>query len=296
VRIDWSRCAQPQDDQHDTDVVLDLVATTVCPQRRAPHRRRLPDGAPTIFDGAVAVRYIADTCPGHPRNQHGPLRHPHIQQAVDYVRRWPTVFRQFQRIMDTFHPMVDTTVPLEEYGLRLGSNSHSDEDRFGTMYGTIFDPIGLAEAFVHEMGHNKLRGLGVYVESAARLVTNPPDELFESPIRKDRMRPMTAVLHAQLSFIYVTDLDLRMIAAEPSDAARSRMLYMLATNVPRMELGYDEVNRHIRVDAPGRLFLDGFNRWSERVISGGNRVLEEHACAKHPIERTAASPPRRESV
>lgn len=287
MRIEWERCAEPQDDQHDTDVVLDFVTNTVCPQRRAPHRRRRPGAAPTIFDGAVAVRYIAEVCPGHPRNQNGPLRHPHIQRAVDYVRRWPAAFRQFQRIMDTFHPMIDVTVPPEEYGTRLGSNSHADEDKFGTMYGTIFDPIGLAEAMVHEMAHNKLRGLGVFVETANRIVTNPPDELYESPIRKDRLRPMCAVLHAQYSFIYVTALDLKMIEVECDELARHNMLSLLANNVPRMEAGYDEIRASIRLDPPGRLFVEGFFRWSDRVLAEGNRLLELHGMPKAPLEHVA---------
>jgi hypothetical protein len=285
VRIDWERVAEPQADGHDTAVVLDYVTTTVTPMRRTLHRRRMPGTAPTIFDGQVAVRYIANRCPGHPRHLHGPLSHPNIDQAVHYVRRWPEACAQFKGLMDSFHPMVDTTIPESEYNIRLGSNSHSDEDKFGTMYGTIFDCLGLAEAMVHEMAHTKLRGLGLYVETAIRLVTNPPTELYESPIRKDRPRPMTAVLHAQYSFIYVTQLDLKMIAPETDAATLDKMLHLLAANVPRMELGFEEVERNIQVDLPGRMFIDSFLRWSERVIVEGNKVLEAHGVPKPAADR-----------
>ena len=286
VRIDWSRCAEPQPDQHDSVACWDLVTTTTTPVRSRPHRRRLPGGDPTIFDGAVAVRYIADVVPGAPRNAHGPLEHPNLALAAEYLRRWPEAYLQFRTLMDSIHPMIDTQIPLSAYGRARGSNSHSDEDRFGTMYGTVHDPVGLSEAMVHEMAHNKLRGLGVYVERAFRIVTNPPDQLFESPIRKDRPRPMSAVLHAQYSFIYVTQLDLKCLAEETDPVVADAWLSMLALNVPRMELGFEEIRRSIALDATGRLFIDGFFAWSERVISEGTRLLDRHGVPCVPPVRT----------
>jgi len=289
MRIEWDRCAEPQDDEHDTDVIWNLVTTTVTPIRRQIHRRRLPEGSPTIFDGAVAVRYFNQFVPGYPRNDHGRLDHPNIWAAADYVRRWPQAYLQFRRLMDSFHPMIDRNVPESEYNIRLGSNSHSDEPMFGAMYASYFDPLGTAEAMVHEMAHNKLRGLGVYVEWAQRIITNPPDELFESPIRKDVLRPMTAVLHAQYSFIHVTQLDLKMIAAETDETMIPKMLFLLAANVPRMEEGFDEMRRNAKLDATGELFMDAFNRWSDKVIEEGNRLLEKHGVAKHATMRVTAN-------
>ena len=286
MRIEWSRLAEPQSDQHDTRVAWELVTTTTSPHRRVPHRRRLPGSAPTICDGAVALRYIAENPPGAPRNANGPLDHPNLERAATYLRRWSAAYQQFRALMDSFHPMIDTAIPIERWNIQIGSNSHSDEDKFGTMYGTFYDPIGTAEAMVHEMAHNKLRALGVYVESAQRLVTNDPSQLFESPVRKDRMRPMTAVLHAQFSFIHVTDLDLRMLAVETEPRERDAMLSMLAWNVPRMELGFDEIRNDIRVDAMGRQFIDGFFAWSDRVIEEGNRRLDELRIPRRPLERT----------
>ncbi|MBM3464698.1 MAG: HEXXH motif domain-containing protein, partial [Armatimonadetes bacterium] len=214
---------------------------------------------------------------------------PNIWAAADYVRRWPQAYLQFRRLMDSFHPMIDRNVPESEYNIRLGSNSHSDEPMFGAMYASYFDPLGTAEAMVHEMAHNKLRGLGVYVEWAQRIITNPPDELFESPIRKDVLRPMTAVLHAQYSFIHVTQLDLKMIAAETDETMIPKMLFLLAANVPRMEEGFDEMRRNAKLDATGELFMDAFNRWSDKVIEEGNRLLEKHGVAKHATMRVTAN-------
>ncbi|MFX9012133.1 hypothetical protein ABTN18_20760, partial [Acinetobacter baumannii] len=74
-------------------------------------------------------------------------------------------------------------------------------------------------------------------ETAQRLIANPPSQRFASPIRKDRARPMTAVFHAQYSFIHVTALDLHMLEHAADENERSQYLMLLARNVPRMRAG-----------------------------------------------------------
>lgn len=271
--VEWGRMAEPQADQYDTCVTLEFATNGGSPLRREPYTRRPPGGSPTIFDGVVAVRYISAACPRSSRHADGPLDHPNIRQAAEYVRRWPTVFEQFRSLMDSYHPMIDLTVPPAKYGEALGSSSHSEESMFGTMWATFYDPLGLAQAFVHEMAHQKLRALGVSFEAADRLITNRPGELFASPIRKDRPRPMTAVFHAEYSFIYVTALDVEMIRAEADPARRATLLSLLSRNVTRMEEGLEVIKRHVKVDAEGRDFVDGFYAWAERVIESGNDLL-----------------------
>lgn len=271
--IDWGRMAEPQEDRYDTRVTLELATTCGSPLRREPYVRRAVADAPTIFDGAVAVRYISETCPGLPRHAHGPVDHPNIARAAEYVRRWPAAFAQFRALMDSFHPMTDAGVPPALDGSVLGSSSHSEESMFGTMWATFYDPLGLAQAFVHEMAHQKLRALGVSLEAADRLITNRPGELYASPIRKDRPRPMTAVFHAQYSFIYVTALDLRMIETETDPRTLSSLLTLLGRNVPRIEEGLRVIREHVQVDEDGRVFVDAFIDWAARVIREGNAVL-----------------------
>src|SRR5260221_11585139 len=94
----------------------------------------------------------------------------------------------------------------------LGSSSHSDEAEFGIIYASVESPLCLAQAMVHEMAHHKLRALGISAESATRLITNDPAQLFDCPIRKDRKRPMIALFHEEYTFVHVTCLDLHMIA------------------------------------------------------------------------------------
>lgn len=275
--IDWTRMAEPQEDQYDTGVIWERVTTTITPLRREPHARRPIGGAPAIFDGAVAVRCLRERGPRYPVCENAPLDHPHIAAAVELVRRWPAVFEQYRRLMDSFHPLTDTSIPPEKRAVSLGSSSHCEQAWFGTMYATVDDPLGLAQAFVHEMAHNKLFGLGLYLErSTSGLIVNPPDRLFNSPIRKDRLRPMTAVFHAQYSFMHVTELDIRMIESATDDTVRRRALHLLRRNVRRMMEGDEELRAHVQVDEAGACFMDGFQRWSERVLGRGNALLSEH--------------------
>jgi len=87
---------------------------------------------------------------------------------------------------------------------------------------------------------------------------------------------MTAVLHAQYSFIHVTALDLHMLAAAEGERERQFILMLLARNVPRMQAGYQEVARHIRTDEPGRLFVEAFMDWSRGVLQRGQAELDRN--------------------
>ena len=133
---------------------------------------------------------------------------------------WPVAFRQCQRLLEAIHPAIDRRFPLESDAIYRGSSSHSYERLFGTVWLTVMCPIGAAEAIVHEMAHQKLRVLGVSFELASRVVGNDRRSLYVSPIVKDRLRPMTAVLHAQYSYIHVTQLDIHILDSERNDRRR----------------------------------------------------------------------------
>jgi hypothetical protein len=275
--IDWSRAAAPQHDQYDSLLALDLASSTTTPERPAPFVRRPVGNAPTIFDGAVAVRYVLPGTPGAPIFANGPVDHPNIEAAVEYVRRWPVAFEQFRLLMDSFHPLVRTDVAASDYREGFGSYSGSFDTMLGTLFATVFDPIGLAQAFVHEMGHNKLRAFGVNFESAYRLVLNRPDELYVSPVIKDRLRPMTAVLHAEYSFTYITALDIELIRNESDEERLQLLLRLLKRNLARIEEGLDEIKQHIRVDEDGEAFMAGLYAWIGELIVQSHQILQNNA-------------------
>jgi prolyl 4-hydroxylase len=159
------------------------------------------------------------------------------------------------------------------------------------MWSTIFCPLGLAEAMVHEMAHQKLRALGVSFESAAAVVGNDPSDLYISPIIKDRLRPMTAVMHAEYSYVHVTALDIHLLRAERDPARRAVLREVLARNLARIEEGIACIRTHLRPGDHGPEFMEGFYDWAERTVREAHELLAraDEAVAAPPVVETVRS-------
>ena len=275
--IDWSRLAEPQSDQFDTDVTLQLALSTTSAYRPHPYRRSPVGDSPSTFDGQVAIRYVYHSVPEFravsASYADGPADHPNIATAAEYVRTWPVAFRQCQRLIEAIHPALDPRFPLESTEVYRGSACHSYERLFGTMWSTIFCPIGLAESIVHEMAHQKLRVLGVSFESATTVVGNDPAKLYVSPIIKDRLRPMTAVLHAEYSYVHVTALDIHILHAERDPVRREVLKRLLARNMARIQEGYETLQQHFQPGEHGREFMTGFLGWAEMTIATARSLV-----------------------
>ena len=272
--IDWARMAAPQTDQYDTGVVLELAATTTSPLRKDPWVPQPVDGHPTVFDGRVALRESEQFVMTAPEFPTAPFDNPNIPAAERLLKRWPEAHEQFATLMDSIDPHTDVSIPTDRGASSLGSSSHSLEEQFGAIIVTIDNVYGLAQALVHEMSHQKLRAMGVSLEAADRLVTNDPQQLYPSPIKIGMNRPMTAVLHAEYSFIHVTALDLKMLDGETDEFALECLTMLLARNVRRMEMGFPVIDKNVETDEEGQEFVRAFLSWAADVIDGGNRRLD----------------------
>ena len=282
--IDWSRMAVPQDDGYDTDVLLHMATTGPSLLRPQRYRRRPVGEDPSLFDGQVAVRNPPTGGLTEPKYAPASPSHPHLKQAEALLKTWPAVARQFARLVDTVQPWTDTSASPEYWLMVPGSSSHSEEAEFGTIMVTIGSPIALAQAMVHEMAHHKLRALGISLLKASHLVINDPTQLHRSPIITNKRRPMTAVLHAQYSFIHVTALEIAIYEHdETSDEEKDRAIHLLARNVPRMEAGQEEIEAHIRTDADGAMFVGAFMTWSGHVLAKGRAILDAHGYGIPPL-------------
>jgi HEXXH motif-containing protein len=273
--IDWRRIASPQADGYDTSVVLGLATSGPSLLRPEPYRRRSVEGAATLFGSQVAVRNRTDEGLGAPRYAPAEPTHPNLAIAERLLMAWPEVAAQVPRLIDTIQVYTDTTMPADYWRNVPGSSSHSLEPEFGIVMVTVDSAIALAQAIVHEMAHHKLRALGVSLLQAQRLITNDPADLFRSPIITPRKRPMTAVLHAQYSFIHVTALDVAIHDAPDTPDEQKRLAaFLLARNVPRMEAGYEEIAAHVQTDADGAISVGSFMDWSRRVLARGREILD----------------------
>jgi len=84
---------------------------------------------------------------------------------------------------------------------------------------------------------------------------------------------MTAVFHAQYSFMHVTALDLHMLARAENEWERQRILMLLARNIPRMQAGCEVIASHIRTDEAGAPFLEAFMNWSRDILQSSQTEL-----------------------
>jgi HEXXH motif-containing protein len=270
---DWSRAAVPQPDGHDTRILLEFREHEDLPQRPFPHRYRAFNGAATLCDGRVTIQSPSDHGLMPSNLLPASLDHPNLAAAANLLARWPEAYTQFTQLVDTVYPYTDPQqAVLGQWALGSSSNSSSDEP--GSVHVTVDSVLGLAQALVQEMAHQKLRSLGVAASGANRLIVNDSSEQFESPVRKDRLLPMTAVFHLQYSFMHVTALDLQMLVRAESEWERQCILMLLARNIPRMQAGCEVISSQIRTDAAGKPFLEAFMNWSRGILQSSQAELD----------------------
>jgi HEXXH motif-containing protein len=257
--VDWARVPEPQQDGYDTRLALALAM-------RELDWRQPPPAPPHAFDGRVALRPWRPDTALNPQLVPGRTDHPNLLRAEACVKRaWPVAHRQFAELVAELAPM-DLREAAD--GPSVGSFSgHSPAPPFA-IYVTCFDAFGTAESLVHEMAHIKLRSLGVQVESASRLIVNPPSELYRSPLRSQR-RPMTAVVHAFYSWLHIPELDTRWAEFDPH-----RALMRLARNCDWIEAMAQEIDAHIRTDDAGARFMPPLFAWAGRLLTRGRELVQ----------------------
>src|SRR5262245_53374837 len=254
--------AFPQEDGYDTAAILRLAQSSGSPSREMPYRPRPLDGAPALCSGAVAIRQAPER--GMISEKFLPARvdHPNLAIGAALLECWPAAYAQFRRLVDTVYPYTDPAHAAQGEWL-LGSSSHSYEEDFGSVYATVDNVFGLAQALVHEMAHQKLRAMGVSRRKVLRFLAD-----------NDEQGSIASELHEQYSFIHVTALDLHMVAKGKMEWERQCALMLLARNVPRLHEGHTRLARNVQPDADGRLFIDAFLAWSEDILEEGQALLD----------------------
>lgn len=263
--IHWELMAEPQSDQYDTKVTLEFA------KQKGYRPSDIANNLPTFCDGHVVIRY--DDKILEPYCTAANHDHPNIERGGNLLRFWPEVFSQLQALVDTVSVFYD---PEHTDDLVVGSICGPGEGGFGKIAATVTHHAGFAEALVHEMAHHKLRALGVHFDRSERIVANNPSQLFLSPIRHDIKRPMSAVLHAQYSYTYVTALDNAIVCAR-TEPDRDAVIAQagIAVNVPKLQFGLKEIEENIKTGADGEAFLTGLYSWSERVFAESLSLLDE---------------------
>lgn len=257
--------AEPQADGYDTRETLAFAA-------RRGYVRPTHPAAPRIF-GDVAL--LPDPARFGPGFTTAPPDHPNLRRAEAAFRLWPAGFEQAGQLLDSVNALMMVS-PVDDDDV-VGCVSGPGAAGFGCVAGTATNHVGFAEAIVHEMAHHKLCALGIDPDRAERLILNPPSELYPGSIRYDRLRPMSAVLHAHYSYTYVAALDVAIVQAGREPVRDRRVAAdSLAVVLPKLEFGRRVIQDHARTDADGMAFLDGLLAWLDRVLRDGFALLARH--------------------
>lgn len=254
--IDWARIAVPQPDGYDTVQLLDLA------RERWGYVRQIGDGPRWL-----GLELLKATAPNGETLLPVELEDPRLEGVAGAIDAWPDG-RRALAFLDHFTPL--------QYAGELGAGScsgHNRADESGGrmgVYVTINDAIGGAEGVMHELAHQRLHAMGIDLEAHdRRLLLNDDEWRFFSPIRRDVLRPMSALLHGIYAWTFVLEIDL----------ANDGLTY-LASNVPKVRRGLQEIEANVQATDEGQAFLGGFLSWAHDATARGERALLEAGVAE----------------
>lgn len=196
---------------------------------------------------------------------------PRLALAAELFETWPEQVVQAQRLMSFLCPIIDTSHPDDEAHQMVGGTCGGTNEPLG-IYSTLNDPIFFVEGIAHELAHWKLHILGVHLENWDSLVGNRVDEFYTSPVRKDKPRPMGAVLHAQYSYVHVTEMGNRVF--NHAKLPRYRHREMLELNLSRISEGFVTLTENFRpADEFGQKWFTLFQTWTAEVMKTAQNLL-----------------------
>jgi len=300
--IQWNRVAKPQADGYDSHIIGQVLKDKYGWQRSVPTSEwRLCEGTVGVVpDRTVVVSAngtSSDDNPENPMINGMPYATEERLSKIDhFLMAWPEGTRMLQLFMDEFWPKWSRLMSGE--AARGSSSGHYEilncmrEGHLkglvvNATYVTLNDPQGCCEGIYHEVGHARLESLGLNIDSHDNLlITNTQDELYDSPVRWDVKRPMSAVVQAIYSWIMLTEADIQcatnLTGIDIKDPIKNPTLtpaeassnYMLG-NIPKIQDGLEEIRKHAKLTPAGVDFMDGYLEWGDSVVNRGLTVLKE---------------------
>lgn len=281
--IDWKRVAKPQPDGYDSHVIAASLFDVYGWKKIAPAADQLF----TMCDGAIAVTEDPTIRVEYPDTNINMLsgfqrwNEDYAKKIDPFLRTWTDGHEMLKLFLDQFWPKWSTF--MGEHGMGCSSghyemasalreNSNTKHMFLNAVYVTINSPHGCAEGIYHEVGHARLESIGLGInEHDSRLILNTQDELYSSPIRRDKKRPMSAVIQAIYSWIVFGENDIQN-AIIPGHT-RCSAEYLI-TNLPKIEDGLKEIRQHVRCTPEGTAFMDGYFEWGEDVVSRARVICQ----------------------
>lgn len=185
-----------------------------------------------------------------------------------YLWSWDAGYTAIMNYLDEFWPYRAATGGR---GCSSGHNVMSAAHPFHCVYVTVNDAQGCAQGIYHEMAHLRLETMGIGIEKHdGRLLENGPDELFDSSVRFDVKRPMSAVLHGLYAWLMFVENDWQVLQ---SNGDVELFKQYSAHNVPKIVNGVREVSLNARWTPEGYMFAAGLFEWSDDLVRRCREVL-----------------------
>lgn len=271
--IAWERVAEPQADGYDTDVAKRLGLERYGWEKRWP-----PADARTWLDGAVELTVP----PWHNGDEIEVVEHPNLAVAERLLRdACPTLWIQCRELVQALHLVLADDMGNGE--LQTGCKCGPMGDRVSFEFQiTVNFGIGILEAVVHELAHNKMKTHGISLYHWERLLTNPiptdeaiesgeGDYLYESVIRKDKLRPLGACVSAHYSYLHVSELLLQLV--EAGVIGNDSIRQWLEVQRGRVTEGRAQIATVVTPDADGVRYFEAMQDWAGRLIARLDAVI-----------------------
>ncbi len=262
--VDWYRVAYPQGDGYDTAVIEEYAAKAY---GFVPNDLVQP--TPNWLDGRVVL--ANNIAAPAPELVPAPFDHVSLQLGERYLQWWPECLEQVKRLVKLVY-IFDWPPGVGARGCFCGTpprrGSREDSSPFGEVFSTVFDSVGFVEGVVHEMTHWKLHALGVHFEEwDDALLLNGRDETFESSLRKDKPRPMGAVLHAHWVCLHVLCVDMAAAESKCKGCPKGEDAEHIAAAVKRVKEGQLTVDAGARWTPEGAELWRGIQDWTADLLS-----------------------------
>jgi hypothetical protein len=295
MKIEWKRVAKPQPDGYDSEVIASIL------NEKYGWKKIQPTSELRLCNGAVAVvqdrQYTPEQIshPSNPMTDGMPYMTPEVCAGIDrFLMAWPEGGQMLQLFLDEYWAKWSKFMDkhgrgcssghyemkscLHDYGLTKGLVLNA-------VYVTANDWQGCSEGIYHEVGHARLESVGIDIDTHdSRLLLNGPDELYDSPVRWDIKRPMSAVVQAVYSWIMFCEADIQCAKnltgydtkhpEQQQTAAEASVSYLIG-NIPKIQDGLTEIRNNIKFTPEGKDFFDGYLEWGEDVVARGIEVLKD---------------------
>lgn len=267
--IDWQRMARPQADGYDTQQLIPLALERYGWTKATPAH-----DATTWAHGTVTI-----IRPSGRQGEHAvpaPLDHPNLELAAEMLLKvWPEMYGQCQDLLESITVYIDETT--REFPNQTGCSCGPIGDRVSFQLSTTINgAIGMLEGIVHEMGHSKLKPMGMSMYHWDRLLANElptaeaiesgvGENLYGSPIRKDKLRPLGACFSAHYSYLHVTDLLQRIVRSGVEEI--DQLAPWLEVMCGRIRVGEKLVANHVQPTEEGEPFFAACTAWADELLS-----------------------------